>query len=127
MGHLNQIRIAALVMALGIGLGAIGAHAFKPILEANGHTAEWKTAALYQMVHGLAMLLLAVTGRRPRPTASYVCWLIGVLLFSGSLFLLSYTGSTAKPIVLATPLGGLSFLIGWIVLMIKPQQAFFKE
>lgn len=126
MNPSNQIRIAALLMALAIALGAFGAHALEPRLLETGHVAEWKTATIYHLVHGLAMLLIAIGGRREKPSVSFWAWLIGILLFSGSLYVLSYTGNTAKPIVLSTPLGGLAFLIGWIALIVKPKQALFS-
>lgn len=123
MNQFNQIRIAAVVMFIGICLGAIGAHAFKPTLQENGYVEEWKTAAMYQLIHGLAIFVVALVGRKNKLPWCSVFWLVGILLFSGSLYVLSYTGNTAKPIVLATPLGGLSFLIGWLFLVIMPQRA----
>lgn len=123
MNQHNQIRIAAILMFIGIGLGAIGAHTFKPVLQATGYVAEWKTAAMYHLIHSLAIFIVALVGRKDKLPWCSIFWWIGVLLFSGSLYVLSYTGNTAKPIVLATPLGGLCFLIGWLTLVIQPQKA----
>lgn len=117
-----QIRIAAVVMLVAIALGAMGAHMLKDKLLETGHLEEWKTAALYQMIHGLAMFGVALVGKRARPSFSFWAWLVGVFLFSGSLYVLSYTGLTALPIVLATPLGGLAFMIGWAAFIFKPHQ-----
>ncbi|MDF1815103.1 MAG: DUF423 domain-containing protein [Verrucomicrobiales bacterium] len=117
-----QIRVAAIVMFLAIALGAMGAHMLKDRLAETGHLAEWKTAALYHMIHGLAMFVVAAVGKQARAAFCFWAWLVGIFLFSGSLYILSYTGLTALPIVLATPLGGISFMVGWGALACKPDR-----
>lgn len=104
-------------MFLAIGLGAMGAHALEEKLTANGHFDHWKTAALYHMIHGLAMFVIAGS-KKCKSDCVYWSWLIGIVLFSGSLYVLSYTGFSKLGMI--TPLGGLSFMIGWLVLTIKP-------
>ncbi len=103
-----QLFGAALAL-LGVMLGAFGAHLLKPRLLANGTWDGWQTAVQYQFVHALALLALSRNlGRGPA-----VCWLLGVFLFSGSLYILTTNPSQiwAGPI---TPLGGLLFVAGWI-------------
>ena len=118
----TQIRVAALLMTLGIALGAFGAHALEDRLVETGHLAEWKTATLYQMIHGLAMFVVALVSKRERMAFCFLAWLIGIVLFSGSLYVLSFSGSKALPVVLSTPLGGLAFMAGWLSLLFNPAQ-----
>ena len=102
--------------ALGVALGAFGAHGLKArvgpeLLE------TWETAARYQLVHALALLATAwAASRWPGPVVSAAGWLFlaGVLLFSGSLYALVLTGVRALGAV--TPLGGLCFIAGWLAL-----------
>lgn len=95
----------------GVALGAFGAHGLKTTLETTGGLENWKTAVFYQLIHAVALLALA-----PRTQAAGraigLCWLIGVVLFSGSLYALAL-GCPAKFIWPVTPLGGLAFLLGW--------------
>ena len=107
---------AAVLGFLGVALGAFGAHALKPTLEAHGTLETWKTAVLYHLVHAVALLVLA--GWRDAEAAARDkiagLWLAGVLLFSGSRYWLSVGGPRfLGPI---TPLGGLAFLGGWALL-----------
>ena len=112
------VRLAALMGFLGVALGAFGAHALKDTLIANEHLATWKTAVLYQLVHALALLVLSRFPVVSKVTAwSFV---IGIVLFSGSLYLLSLTDISKLGMI--TPLGGLAFLVGWAVLGIAPTQ-----
>lgn len=93
----------------GVILGAFGAHLLKPLLLAHGTLDGWQTAVHYQFIHALALLALSrQLGRGPA-----VCWLLGVLFFSGSLYLLTTNPGQvwAGPI---TPLGGLLLIAGWI-------------
>lgn len=112
------ILAAGLLGFLGVALGAFGAHALKATLVANGQLDSWKTAVLYQLVHAVALLALA--GWRdahggPNLKVAF-CWVLGVLLFSGSLYCLALGGpiSVLWPV---TPLGGLALLAGWGLLI----------
>ena len=95
----------------GVALGAFGAHGLKTTLEATGGLENWKTAVLYQLVHAVALLAIAP---RTEPAARTIgrCWVIGIVLFSGSLYALAL-GVPAKFIWPVTPLGGLALLLGW--------------
>lgn len=117
MSRTLQIRIAAGIMFIGIGLGAMGAHALEATLEKTGHLDHWKTASLYLMIHGVAMFAVGLRPGRGGNVA-YGCWLIGTILFSGSLYVLSYTGISKLGMI--TPFGGLSFMVGWAALLFKP-------
>tara|TARA_B100001094_G_C18003107_1_gene706230 strand:- start:135 stop:512 length:378 start_codon:yes stop_codon:yes gene_type:complete len=110
MTNNRWIQVAAVSMIIAVGLGALGAHLLDSRLEANGTLSTWKTAVLYQMVHGLAVLALALSGRLYKLTGW--CFLVGTLCFSGSLYGLSLGG----PAILGpvTPLGGVLFLVGWL-------------
>ncbi|MCB1062700.1 MAG: DUF423 domain-containing protein [Verrucomicrobiae bacterium] len=116
----NAIRISALLALLGVGLGAFGAHALADLLESRGRADAWDTAVFYQIVHGVALLALGLSGRR-QPVTSW-CWLIGAILFSGSIYGLCLL-ENAKWLGPVTPLGGLLMMIGWLALVIKPPRA----
>ena len=104
-------------MFLGVIFGAFGAHALKDTLTQEGKT-TYQTAVLYHLVHGLALLavgwLATLKPREPMIDKAGWAFVIGILLFSGSLYLLSLTG--IKKVGMITPLGGLAFLIGWFCL-----------
>jgi len=103
-----RIRLAALVLFIGIGLGAFGAHGLADRLEATGRLNNWETATLYHLIHGLALFIIAIL---PGRALGYYWFLAGILLFSGSLYALALTDVTRLGAI--TPLGGVSFLIGW--------------
>lgn len=103
-----RLRLAALVVFLGIALGAFGAHGLEDRLAETGRADNWETATLYHLVHGVALFALALSGRAP---LGYAWFLAGVVLFSGSLYVLALTGLTWLGAI--TPFGGLSFLVGW--------------
>lgn len=109
-------RIAAGLGFLAVGLGAFGAHALKGALQTNDTTEVWKTAVLYHFVHALALLVLAVLPGASRAAAGL--FLAGIVLFSGSLYLLALTN--IKWLGAVTPLGGLCFLAGWLALILWP-------
>ncbi len=105
-------------MFLGVLLGAFGAHGLKDILS-DPMKAVFETGVRYQMVHGLALFVVAWLASRSSShivNAAGWCFLAGILLFSGSLYLLSLTG--VKAWGAATPIGGLAFLVGWACLVI---------
>lgn len=104
---------AALNMVIAVGAGAFGAHGLRRVLSPE-MLAVWQTAVTYQMVHALGILFVALaTARIPAANLHWAGWAfgVGIVLFSGSLYLLATTGMRwLGPI---TPLGGLAFLVGW--------------
>jgi uncharacterized membrane protein YgdD (TMEM256/DUF423 family) len=110
-------RWGSLCMLLGVALGAFGAHGLKETLTPEGKQA-YHTAVLYHLVHGLG--LLGVGGLSTlKPTEAWLrpagwAFVLGIALFSGSLYLLAITG--IKQFGMITPLGGLAFLVGWLCL-----------
>ena len=113
------IRISAALMFLAVALGAFGAHALKATLAAHGVAEAWHTAVLYQFVHATALLVIGVSGIGPRIAAWFFG--LGILLFSGSLYLYCLTNAPAFA-AFTPPLGGLLFMAGWICLVLKPRR-----
>ena len=117
--NIRQTLIAGAVLGLlGVALGAFGAHALKPTLEANGRMDTFELAVRYQFFHALALLFLGLwMGSQATGLLGWagLSWTLGVLLFSGSLYLLALTNS--KVFALFTPIGGLLMLAGWALLL----------
>ncbi len=113
---LALFRIGTLLCFLAVGLGAFGAHALKPLLEANGTLDIWNKAVLYHLAHAVAVVALALYAAANRG-AIYLL-VAGVLIFSGSLYLLAITN--VRWLGAITPIGGLCFLAGWGWLFIAP-------
>src|SRR5262252_10876580 len=109
-------RIAAVLCFLAVTLGAFGAHGLRSTLEARGMLDVWNKAVFYQFVHAIALLALALYGTINR--GACLLLLIGVLLFSGSLYLLALTN--LRWLGAVTPFGGLCFLAGWAWLVLSP-------
>ena len=108
--------LGAIFGALGVGLGAFGAHGLKGRVE-DSSIAIWQTAASYQMWHALALIAVAwVISQGPSTAAkvSGIAFTIGVLIFSGSLYILVLSGQ--KWLGAITPLGGLALIVGWVSL-----------
>ncbi|HEY2033174.1 MAG TPA: DUF423 domain-containing protein [Rhizomicrobium sp.] len=111
------LMIAAINGALAVALGAFAAHGLQGRIDA--HAIEiFETGARYHMYHALAMGLAALAARSgaalmPASVAAGF-FLAGIVLFSGSLYLLALTG--ARSLGFVTPFGGLAFLLGWIAL-----------
>ena len=107
------VKIASLFMFLGVVLGAFGSHALRDKLA--GHYLEvYKTGVLYHFIHALALFIVAwlsTQNNDPKIYAAGIFFVIGIVFFSGSLYILSVT--QIKWLGVLTPLGGLSFLIGW--------------
>jgi len=108
--------IAGLNGALAVASGAFAAHGLQGRIDAHA-LAVFETGARYHMYHALAMGLaaLAMRGDAAQP-AQYAAafFLGGILLFSGSLYILALTD--ARAIAIVTPFGGVAFLIGWALL-----------
>ena len=112
----------SLAMALAVGMGAFGAHALKGILPPESLTI-WETSNRYHVYHALALFLvdlvrlwLIQAGKVPPASLMTAGWLFlaGLVLFSGSLYTLAFTG--VRWLGAITPLGGLSWIIGWLCL-----------
>ena len=118
MSARTQTLIASVLGFSGVVLGALGAHALKAQLAATGQTATWSTAVLYNLIHAVAILAVALRPEDSGPSAksrmlgfAAGCWASGVVMFSGSLYALSLGGPRwLGPI---TPLGGILLLAGW--------------
>jgi uncharacterized membrane protein YgdD (TMEM256/DUF423 family) len=115
---MNWSAIGAIFLALGVGLGAFGAHALRDKLDAYS-IGIWEKAVFYHFIHSLGLLVVSLlprTGTFPLNAASNVCWLLvaGVLIFSGSLYTLAVTGVRAMGAI--TPIGGLCFIAAWVLL-----------
>ena len=115
---MNWSAIGAIFLALAVGLGAFGAHALKERLDAYS-LGVWEKAVFYHFIHALGVLVVSMlprTGTFPVNGASSVCWLLsaGVLIFSGSLYMLALTGVRSMGAI--TPIGGLCFIAAWLLL-----------
>jgi uncharacterized membrane protein YgdD (TMEM256/DUF423 family) len=136
-----SIKFAAALGASGVGLGAIGAHAFKKTLTERGMLANWQTATMvskdtkklrikskfkstypsipsmikkYQLVHAVALLGFAANSDKISPVAGKLLAL-GTTMFSGSIFCLSLNIGPKPLLGPTTPLGGLLMIGGWVV------------
>ncbi len=117
--HPVFLFLSTLSAFLAVAMGAFGAHALKEVLTAD-MLAVYKTAVNYQMWHALGLALIALL-RYHHPHSQLIKkagWLMfsGIILFSGSLYMLSLSG--LKWLGMITPLGGVCFLAGWLMLII---------
>lgn len=115
---MNWSAAAAILLSLAVVLGAFGAHALRGRLDAYA-MGVWEKAVFYHFIHALGILVVSAfprLGLLSQHAASWVCALLlaGVLIFSGSLYLLAITG--VRVLGAVTPLGGLSFIAAWLLL-----------
>jgi uncharacterized membrane protein YgdD (TMEM256/DUF423 family) len=111
------LRLGALFGLFGVILGALAAHGpVHDYLELQGHLDLWRTALFYQWFHALA--LLGVGQGRVGRRGTVICWLVGIVFFSGSLYILALD-STQKWAGPMTPLGGLFLIAGWAWLWVS--------
>ena len=118
------IQLAALVGGLGVAIGAFGAHALHDTLVRAGRLETFETAVRYQFYHALAALAIGVLWVvRPELRSlgtTGALWLGGIVVFSGSLYALCFTGVTKLGAV--APIGGLLFLAGWVSLALAVRE-----
>ena len=110
------LMLAAFFGFTGVALGAFAAHGLKDRLSEQ-YLAIFHTGVTYQLVHALALIgvaLLATQLQSRLVTWAGVCFALGIVLFSGSLYVLTMTGISKLGII--TPIGGLGFLAGWLCL-----------
>jgi len=116
---ISLFRIAAALCFLAVALGAFGAHSLKQSLEIHGMLDVWNKAVFYHFVHALALLVLALFGAGNRRA----WWLLfaGIIIFSGSLYVMALIPQARDWLGPVTPIGGLCFLAGWAWLAIAPR------
>ena len=121
--HKLFLSLGTALAGLGVILGAFGAHKLKEI--APDSVSTFQTGVQYQMYHAFALILAAIVFEKF--SSKYIVWsgysfLIGILLFSGSLYALSLLKATGKVglggIGIITPIGGLFFIAGWLFFLI---------
>jgi uncharacterized membrane protein YgdD (TMEM256/DUF423 family) len=115
---MNWNLTGAILMALAVALGAFGAHGLRARLDAYS-MGVYEKAVFYHFIHALGLLIVSYlpkTGTFSMAAASTVCALLlaGVVIFSGSLYLLAVTGNRWLGAI--TPIGGLSFIAAWLML-----------
>jgi uncharacterized membrane protein YgdD (TMEM256/DUF423 family) len=113
----SLLVVGAASAAISVAAGAFGAHALRSRLE-PAQLVTFETAARYQMYHALGILLVCALAERLGARAETAGWLFvaGTVLFSGSLYALVLTNTRWLGAI--TPLGGLAFLAGWVVLAV---------
>lgn len=115
MKSATATRIAAATGLLAVALGAFGAHGLKDLLGRNGTAAVWETAVFYHFTH--AVMLFVLAERKVLPAFAWWSFLAGIVIFSGSLYLLAVTNEHWLGAV--TPVGGVSLIAGWFALLIQ--------
>ena len=115
---MNWTAAGAIAMALGVILGAFGAHALRARLDAY-LMGVYEKAVFYHFIHALGILIVSAlpkTGAIAQPGANWICapLLGGIVVFSGSLYALAMTGNRVLGAI--TPVGGLAFIAGWCLL-----------
>jgi len=122
--HKNFLIAAAIFGALAVALGAFGAHGLEKITTDEKILHGFQTGVQYQMYHALALLAVAITFEKfPNRWIKWAgnSFIIGIILFSGSLYLLSYLkvqeNNAVKFVGPVTPIGGIFFIAGWLFLL----------
>ena len=115
MNAKQLLQLAGISGAIAVGLGAFGAHSLEALLIQNGRLDTFQTAVNYHFYHTLALFGIGIlaTIKPDWKGISFAAWsmVLGILIFSGSLYVLSLTGITWLGAI--TPLGGLAFILGW--------------
>lgn len=105
--------LAALNMMAAVGAGAFGAHGLKNMISPE-RLAVWQTGVLYHLVHALGLFIIALLSlhwRSPALTLAGRLMFAGILMFSGSLYMLAFAGTRWLGAI--TPIGGAAFLLAW--------------
>lgn len=116
---LKSLSIAGFVLALAVLIGAFGAHGLKAIVTSE-NLVTFETGVRYHFYHGFALVMVALTQQLfpgIKLNASFYAFFVGILLFSFNCYF--YVLSGMKIFAMLVPLGGLLFMIGWIILGMK--------
>jgi uncharacterized membrane protein YgdD (TMEM256/DUF423 family) len=119
--HKGFLKTAFLFALTAVALGAFGAHALKKIVTESA-LQTFETGVKYQFYHAIAIAIAAILYKsfpNPKTILAARFFTIGILLFSGSLYALALMGPAYALIGIITPFGGLSFMIGWITLLLS--------
>lgn len=111
---------ASILISITIAIGAFGAHGLKKLVDASS-IASFETGVRYQMYHALGLFIIGLTPSISEIVKRRVFWffILAIVLFSGSIYLLSLDEVlpfSVKGIAFLTPIGGLLFIVGWILL-----------
>lgn len=115
--------IGSIIMGLSVALGAFGAHGLEPKISEK-LMKNYQTGVHYQMIHGLGIIavgLLAIKLTSQMLHAAGWSFLVGIIFFSGSLYLMALTGMTKLGAI--TPIGGVAFIVGWLLLALSVAKA----
>jgi uncharacterized membrane protein YgdD (TMEM256/DUF423 family) len=118
------IVTASILLAFAVAIGAFGAHGLKAHLS-EAMLQTWKTGVEYHFYHALGLLLIGVLSVSMQSNLlnwSAIFLFAGIILFSGSLYILAITG--IKWLGAITPLGGISFIVGWVLLAVAVYKGF---
>ncbi|QOS77903.1 DUF423 domain-containing protein [Paenibacillus sp. JNUCC31] len=111
------MMFGAVLTMLSVAIGAFGAHMLKDKIGADA-IAVYETGVQYHMIHAIALLIIGLTAGQLGPSAK-LKWaarllFVGIIIFSGSLYVLSISG--IKTLGAITPIGGVAFIVGWLLL-----------
>lgn len=114
------IRLGAIMAMLSVAIGAFGAHLLEPTIGAEAME-TYETGVQYHMMHALGIILVAIAAGQwgDSRRLKWAGWLLfaGIIIFSGSLYVLSISG--IKMLGAITPIGGVSFIVGWLLLVLE--------
>ena len=121
------LTTGALLAAAGVALGAFGAHGLEGRIEAWGYAHEmtqrvawFDTGVRYHLLHALGLVLAAMLSEQPRSPRSArvaaIAFVVGILLFSGSLYAMTMAPPSWSKLGAVVPIGGLSFIVGWMAM-----------
>jgi len=116
----NTLLLSSMLLAICVLLGAFGAHGLAKILEPK-QLANWKTGVNYMTYHSLGLMMIGILQNQCSDKLSLLApkWAIisGIVLFSGSLY--AYALTNIKIFAMITPIGGLLFTLGWVLLAVS--------
>lgn len=121
------VILGSINMLIAVALGAFGAHIVRDLINDHYYTI-YQTGVDYHMFHSLGILLVGILALKiPGKQINWSGWLlfIGIVIFSGSLYVLSLTGINIIGAI--TPIGGVSFLIGWLLLALAAYKKLVKQ
>ena len=119
MSAKTVLILAGIFGMLSVAIGAFGAHGLESTLTANNRMDTFETGVKYQFYHTLALFLLGmlmINYQNSYFGYAAICFVVGIFIFSGSLYTLSLTNVTWLGAI--TPIGGLGFIMGWLFLIL---------